>query len=260
MAAREGTGAAVRLAPTRATSGLLWPLNALVEGLGRARGLLCHPTAARREREARAFEALCEALNLGTARDVEALAEGFRQSLRPHHTQYAACVSPAWMTISLELAAFLQALCARRRPARVVDLGSGFSSFALRQYQLQANPAPEVWSVDDDDRWLNATRRFLEYHHLATDHLALWDTFIADEPGRFDLVVHDLGSLRVRRETLRQVVALAAPGGIVVIDDVNYGGFRRYAQRTLADLGAPHHMVEAATRDCFGRYAMVVAP
>jgi len=260
MPASEGTGAPARPAPTTETSALLWPLNALVEGLGRVRGLLCRPTAARREREARAFETLCEALDLGTARDVEALAEGFRESLRPHHTQYAACVSPAWMTISLELAAFLQALCARRRPARVVDLGSGFSSFALRQYQQQADPAPEVWSVDDDDTWLDATRRFLEYHELATDHLALWDTFIADEPGRFDLVVHDLGSLRVRRETLRQVVALAAPGGIVVIDDVNYGSLRRYAQRTLADLGAPHHMLEAATRDCFGRYAMLVAP
>jgi len=232
-------------------------LSFAVEAACCLRGSLWRLTPWRRRREAASFEALCNNARFAALLDYPRLARAIEADIRPHYELYTARFNADWMAISLELSVFLMALCRILKPRRLVDLGSGFSSVLLRLYQREASPPPEVWSVDTSPEWLGMTRRILEWQGLPTDHLATWEEFIGQEPSGFDLVVHDLGSVLTRRRTLRRVLGLTARGGIVVIDDANYGAVRWHAKRTLRRRGIEHHLIGAATRDRYGRYAML---
>jgi predicted O-methyltransferase YrrM len=179
-----------------------------------------------------------------------------RRELAPYHARYPREVStgPA-MAISLELASFLLAVCRRRRPARLVDLGSGFSSFVFRLYQAGDPRDPEVWSVDDDDAWLERTAMYLRGHGLGTDRLVGLDAFLRSEEAGFDLAVHDLNAINspARAELLPTALELVAPEGVVVIDDLNGYPYRtrvrvacREAGLTLVNLRA--HLLDERRR------------
>jgi hypothetical protein len=58
---------------------------------------------------------------------------------------------------SLELIATLWLLAEDSGARRIIDLGSGFTSFILRTYAAE-HPGVEVWSVDDSAEWLERTR------------------------------------------------------------------------------------------------------
>ncbi|HUT33195.1 MAG TPA: hypothetical protein VNE39_06940 [Planctomycetota bacterium] len=234
-------------------------LSFAVDATCRLRGGLWRLTPWRCRREAAGFAALCDTTRFATLREYPHLARAIEAEIRPHYELYTSRFNAAWMAVSLELSVFLMALCRLLKPRRLVDLGSGFSSVLLRLYQREAMPAPEVWSVDTSPEWLEMTRQILQWLDLPTDHLATWDDFVGQEPSGFDLVVHDLGSILTRRRTLRRVLGFTARGGVVVIDDANYGKVRRHAKRTLRKRGIEHHLVGAATRDKYGRYALLAA-
>ena len=228
-----------------------------VEAACRVRGALWRLTPWRCRREAASFATLCDAERFAALRDYPQLAKAIEAEIRPHYEMYTSHFNAAWMAVSLELSVFLIALCRLLKPRRVVDLGSGFSSVLLRLYQREATPAPEVWSVDTSPEWLGMTRRILEWQGLPTDGLATWEEFVGTEPSGFDLVLHDMGSILTRRRALHRVLGLTARGGVVMIDDANYGGVRWHAKRTLRRRGIEHHLVGAATRDKYGRYALL---
>src|SRR5581483_11179383 len=68
--------------------------------------------------------------------------------LAPAYADYIARVSPDPIAVALPLATFLGVLCEQLRPQRILDLGSGFSSYVFR-----ASAAPEVWSLDQSPAW-----------------------------------------------------------------------------------------------------------
>jgi len=146
-----------------------------------------------------------------------------RDELAPHHGPYAREVSTPEYAISLELAAFLLVLCRQRRPARLVDLGSGFSSFVFRMHQAHDEGGATVWSVDDDPAWLERTAGFLRHHHLRTDRLVGLQEFLGTGQRSFDLVLHDLNAIEspVRSALLPRALELASAGGTIVVDDLN---------------------------------------
>jgi len=94
----------------------------------------------------------------------------------------------------LETAAATCALVHATLARTVVDLGSGFSSAALRLARKAGlvRPDVEIHSVDDDPEWLRRTREFLERTDLPTDNLHLWHGFAArHRDSRFDVVLHE---------------------------------------------------------------------
>ncbi len=244
--------------PTR-LGRVLRGLGFAVDATCRLRGGLWRLTPWRRRREAASFAALCGAERFAALRDYPRLAKAIEAEVRPHYELYTSRFNAAWMAVSLELSVFVMALCRLLKPRRLVDLGSGFSSVLLRLYQRGASPTPEVWSVDTSPEWLGMTRRILEWQGLPTDGLATWEEFVGQGPSGFDLVLHDMGSVLTRRRTLRRVLGLTARGGVVVIDDANFVQVRHHARRTLRHRGIEHHLVGAATRDKYGRYALLAA-
>jgi len=191
--------------------------------------------------------------------DYETLAAPIRRRLDPHHGAYIQHVSNDTMAASLPLSTFLEVMCRVIHPQRVVDLGSGFSSFVLRNYASHAPDPIEVHSVDDHGGWLEKTRQYLSRHKLSTENVWEWSAFIAAAtPRSFDLVLHDMGSMEFRAETLPEVLTLGRPGGYVVLDDVHKPAYRKRVHQVLSERGLNHLSLKQITVDNKARYSYLV--
>jgi predicted O-methyltransferase YrrM len=183
-----------------------------------------------------------------------------RAALAAEHTRYCKDISSEKMAADLGFATFLQLWCLAATPKKVVDLGSGFTSYVLRRYAKAAAAAGhpcEVWSVDDDAAWLGRTRDYLAEMKQDGAHLMVWHEFIKVAPHDFDLVVHDAGSMQFRADNLGNALDLARSGGLVLLDDVHRFEYRAHALDLLAQRGYKFLSVRAL-RDGYGRYPYAV--
>jgi len=170
---------------------------------------------------------------------------------------YLRNISTDRMTISLELATFLSFICALTRPRRVLDLGSGFSSYVFRKYQAEEGGPIEVLSIDHSPHWLEKTRAFLAEQGLSTGQMETLATFKATTPLPFDVLFYDLGA--ERRKLLSRVISLRHSTGLVVLDDFQIIHYRKYVREYLR--GTPHALYSLYwhTRDRFLRFAALIS-
>jgi predicted O-methyltransferase YrrM len=139
----------------------------------------------------------------------------------------------------------------------VLDLGSGFSSVVLRHYASSAEHPVSVVSVDNDPRWLERTRDFLDEQPYSMGELRLWSDF-ANAPGEaFDLVFHDLASGAVRETAMAVAVGCLSPRGVILFDDAQHFGHRRAARRAARDARLATYNLYRWTRDGVGRFALL---
>jgi predicted O-methyltransferase YrrM len=170
--------------------------------------------------------------------------------LRPAYQTYITEVSAPGMAASLETTALLLALCRAERVTSAIDLGSGFSSYALRLWAREADCV--VFSVDDDPAWLTRTKEFLAGHDVPSGDLSLWPTL----PNRtFELVFHDLAN-GVRREEA-MATALHASSRLVIFDDAQHRGHRAAMKLACVEVGARLYSLRALTVDWMKRYSML---
>ena len=181
------------------------------------------------------------------------------QELKSVYDDYITRVSSATMAISFELACFLWQLCETMKPQRILDLGSGFSSFVFRYYQFVTATRLDVWSVDHSPFWLDRTRMFLDSHGLPSDNLYTWDEIRPSNSGRFDLVLHDLGPSHTRARILDEVLALRRPEGLLILDDVHMPRYLAELDQKLARYDSlERYTPRALTIDKYLRYSMVI--
>ncbi len=178
-------------------------------------------------------------------------------SLKPYYEEYVERVSNPVMACSLQTAIFMRVFCDGRKPKRILDLGSGFSSFVLRCYAASQNGIV-VYSVDDNPEWLNHTRAYLASHNLSTDQLFLWDRFKHNSDCCFDFIFHDLGHMNLRKDSLDIVLKLGK-GGIIVLDDMHFGWYETYVRGCLSHGSWRYFDLQAYTKDEFGRYSVLVS-
>lgn len=180
-----------------------------------------------------------------------------RNRIFPYYNEYIHGVSNEIMTVSLELCLVLLSLCEFRRPRRILDLGSGFSSFLFRFYAAGADPEPEVWSVDDSTEWLEKTRSYLADHDLPASNLLTWDALIGRDAGRFDLVLYDLGGFDFRRDSFSRVLEYLGAGAFLVVDDMHAAEYGRHVIQRLRRDDIPHFSIRSYTNDKYGRYSLL---
>lgn len=184
----------------------------------------------------------------------EAIARSWGPLAAPYQEYVESVSGPVW-AVSPQTAALLHALCTLLMPKRVLDLGSGFSSFVLRRHARDIAGSCTVHSVDDDAQWLDQTRAFLSAHELPAGDIFLWTEFQKQAAARYDLVLHDMGRMNTRLETLPRVLALVATEGLVVLDDMHKPEYGPDATQRCRDAGFEVCNLRAATLDSFGRYA-----
>ena len=175
------------------------------------------------------------------------------RALEPAHADYVRTVSDTAWGVSLPTAAYLYHLCRATSPARLLDTGSGFSSYVLRRHVQEAGRGTVV-SADDDADWLARTAGFLQRHGLATDGLlALTAAPLAR--GAYVLALHDLPICTARGDALPAVATAVAGGGIALLDDGHHYGGEIFAAGRAASLEL--YSLRARTLDPLGRYAIL---
>lgn len=186
--------------------------------------------------------------------DLQAISD-CREKLRETYEQYIGEVSPANMAASLELCSFLLAVCRAKRFTRLLDLGSGLSSFVFRCY-ADENPGVTVFSVDDDEAWLAKTIGFLKKKSLNTTNVMTLRHFRSLNEAGFDCILHDMNFVEVRINQVSEVLAIVNPGGLVVFDDVHKPDYRAGLLSKLAPEKGSVFSLKPVTEDQFGRYSM----
>ena len=179
--------------------------------------------------------------------------------LQPSHQQYITDVSIDYMAASLESSALLCCLMDICQPTTMVDLGSGYSSYAVRQHAAStANPVA-IYSVDDSAEWLGKTREYLQENQCDTSHLYSWDQREDLDSLRFDLIFHDMGDMSLREAALPWVFDHLADGGVVVLDDMHKPRYRQAAQRYMKANGVATWSLRELTFDTLGRFAVMAS-
>jgi predicted O-methyltransferase YrrM len=170
------------------------------------------------------------------------------------------------MAVSLRTSQFLYVLAKAIGARRILDLGSGFSSFVLRLYSMNAGKDAVVYSVDDDENWLAKTVEFLRDSQVREDFLMGWQSFLQSAPGSFDLIFHDLGNMVLRAQTLPFVLSQLEAKGVFVLDDMHKtgagpeGGYPRIARRAVRQAGLTLLSARLYTLDGYRRYCEIALP
>ena len=180
--------------------------------------------------------------------------------IRAVYLEYTEDVSYEGMPISFESACLLWSLCEALEPARILDMGSGFSSFVFRRYQVTARVKPEIWSVDESAEWLEKTREFLRSHDLSDQDMFTWDDFQVLAPPEFDVILHDLGIMSERPDILERILALTKNEGIVIVDDYQNPIYRAEVDQRLRRYDIlTTDSVRWLTLDRFLRYSLLIS-
>lgn len=180
-----------------------------------------------------------------------------RLALDPAYERYVADVSTRRYAASLELSAVVWHLCRVLRPAAVLELGSGFTSYVLRRYAAESAEYVDVVSLDHDPVWLEKTAGFLEAERLPSTGLASYERLSElARSRRFDLIVNDLHG-PLRDEATTRTVPLLADGGAFVLDDADRAHHRRSLFRAGARRGLSFYDLRPWTNDLYWRWAIM---
>jgi hypothetical protein len=181
-----------------------------------------------------------------------ALAASRAAALENAHRGYVATISSPEAAVSLQLAGLLGAWCELFHPKRVLDLGSGFSSFVFGRYAVKAGAF--ALSVDDQPEWIERSKGFLEGQGLDPGQVIHLDDLGHPEP--FDLVFMDLSSdMAVRKRVTPAAIGLTAKA--IVLDDAQKIHVRDRFEELASESGLAIFSLRNLTKDDFGRYALI---
>jgi predicted O-methyltransferase YrrM len=178
-------------------------------------------------------------------------------ALAAPYSRYVTTISTRQMAGSLESMALLTVLCERYRPCRILDLGSGFSTYVFCQY-AEAVEGVLVRSIDDSAAWLSRTSGFLREEGLAQPRFGGLDDLLSLEDKEFDLVFYDLAVPSARGFWLSRILRSVAVGGLLVVDDLHFDAYRMEVANEVSAAGLRLFSLRAVTLDQFGRFAGLV--
>jgi len=147
------------------------------------------------------------------------------KELRKTYRNYTQTVSPTY-SISWRASVYLLELIEKLKPKRILDLGSGWSSYLFRL------DGAEVWSADHDRMWLEKTKTFLRKFSLEDERLIMIED--VNWGLDYDLVLVDHGpTTRGRAELFGRIKACCT--GVVVFDDAEIHGYNEDIKASFKD-------------------------
>ena len=177
------------------------------------------------------------------------------QKLLPYYKEYIRDVSRPDMAASLELAVFMYTVCKLNGYSKLLDMGSGFSSFVFRLYASET-PGVRVYTVDDDAAWLEKTRQFLQQHKLDVKNIFELKEFLSLRESDFDCILHDLNFVEARINHVDLLMQIAKHNGMVIFDDAHKPDYRVALLSKLKGSSAKLYDLKPVTRDGYGRFSL----
>lgn len=183
----------------------------------------------------------------------------YRREILPFYQDYVSGTSNQVMAISLELSVFLLTLCNLMKPQRIIDFGSGFSSFIFRYYALHhaGSPPPEVWSVDDSQEWLKKTGEYLMSKNMRADNLFTLESMKHHKDIFFDFILYDMGAFDTRMLNLDLALGMLSGDGMMILDDMHGADYAFFVLDSLRKNNFRKYSGRHYTNDNYGRYAFI---
>jgi hypothetical protein len=159
--------------------------------------------------------------------------------------------------VSIQYCICLLCLCERYGLTSIIDLGSGFTSYALRRYRKAYDKDLAIYTVDNDPYWLSISCHYCEEKSLSDEFFYLWDDF-KDKAICADLVSMDIDTSILRSSYLVQMFKMARR--YIMVDDMHKARIRRGLDAALraASRGYEYLLIKHLTYDECGRYAVLV--
>jgi predicted O-methyltransferase YrrM len=175
----------------------------------------------------------------------------FGEALVGPYVDYCLNVSRRGMAISIETATLFAYICSVKRAIRVLDLGSGFTSYVARCV------GDVAVSVDDSQEWLDKTAEFLTRYKVSTDGLIMWDDWVTDPGGPYDVIIHDYSAGEKREAAMWDAAGVLAHDGVLIFDDAQHDGHRAEMFRVAEHHGLRVVNVQPVTEDEVHRFALM---
>lgn len=181
-----------------------------------------------------------------------------REKLNAAYIYYKTNISIGNSAASIETAALLDLFARNTGATRILDLGSGFSSYVLRKYQKDCPNEVDVWSVDSDQMWLEKTKEYLHQNELNTNNMFHWDQFVKQFNGKFDLVFLDMRPISARVEWIERLHNALNINGLLIVDDVHKDHLMTPILSIYSGRFDQLVNLKNITLDSLGRYALLV--
>ena len=179
----------------------------------------------------------------------------YTKQLRPIHEKYTTEISVN--SCSLEYAVALCCLASMPSIQSVADLGSGFTTFALRWLDNQRRLRKPITTYDDSLKWIQKTQMFTALQGVITGPMRLWSM---DNPPKLkvDLVSFDISVTKRRPQYMLPAFEMAQKG--LLVDDVHKKYLVYELNRKLSEFGRPYEWIDLKpwTLDSLGRYAALI--
>jgi hypothetical protein len=159
--------------------------------------------------------------------------------------------------VSIKYSVCLWCLCEWLKPESIIDLGSGFTSLALRLYREFYSPELTVYTVDSDPYWLMNSCCYCKDHGVEDQHFYTWNDFVL-KGIRGDIVSMDIDNSRPRRQYIEKSVQLARFA--ILFDDMHKAHIRQPVHKFFKTHNRCHELLDIKdkTHDKWGRYALLV--
>lgn len=170
------------------------------------------------------------------------------------YREYTESVSTSSAAISLETCKYLWKMCEERQPDVIVDTGSGFSSFVFRKWAKDRNTT--VYSFDDSEFWIEKSKEFSTIHGVSGENFVVWKEnthHIKD----VDILLHDLGNMTTRANTLEVIYNMMKMTGVILLDDLHKSSYRESAHNFFSKKGQTIINIDE-TKDEFSRFVGLV--
>lgn len=180
----------------------------------------------------------------------------FISYIKVEHKFYVDNISQ--MAASLPCCLCLLALYDELKPDRILDLGSGISSYCLRLLKQLHDLDTDIWSIDSDPGWLETSKLYCIGNGLDYRNFKTWDT-IKDSTEPFDLIFVDIDMSPKRKYYFEPVFnQFSKPGTVVMLDDMHksliYPAFDRFMKtKSYKEID-----IKALTLDEYGRFSRLV--
>lgn len=167
-------------------------------------------------------------------------------SLKEQFEYYVNNVSNREMTISLKTAETIMRFLQERRPTRIADVGSGFSSFVAAKFAFETNAKVDIF--DESPIWLYKTEKFIKGQGYHTSNIQ-YKPFSEFNAKDYDFIFFDTcGDNR-----LKHLEKLKGCTAFIILDDCH----RKEYEKKMNKLGFKILKLTDET-DEFGRFCGIV--
>jgi len=141
-------------------------------------------------------------------------------NLKEYHELYTLSTSTREMTISLKTAETIMRNLLERRPMRIADVGSGFSSFVAAKFAFDNTARVDIF--DEDPKWLYKTEQFIKGQGYHTSRIS-YKPFSEFNANDYDFIFFDTcGDNRVKN--LKKLKGCKA---FIILDDCHRSEYEK---------------------------------